>query len=273
MGTTAQKLQNIIDSKAAISAAIEAKGGTVPTELTGYGPAIEALPSGGSEGSWLLDEQLTYIKDTDGNISHLALTGTLAKNAVDAQALSASKIQLGTDLTAVAGTQNIFNINNLRTRVVSADFPSSIKSIGQSAFWGSWNLHPILHEGLETIANYAFRDCFSGVDDVSAAIIVEQGIDINSLGIEIPSTVKSIGANAFEASVVKQPVIFSPALTSIGSSAFKNCARTAPDGNHRTSLSNVVFQGKTKAQVQSMSNYPWNITTGQGYIHCTDGDI
>ena len=47
MGTTTDKLQYLIDAKIAISAAIEAKGGTVPTELSGYGPAIEALPSGG----------------------------------------------------------------------------------------------------------------------------------------------------------------------------------------------------------------------------------
>lgn len=47
MGTTAQKLQNIIDSKAAISAAIQTKGGTVPAQLTGYAQAILDLPSGG----------------------------------------------------------------------------------------------------------------------------------------------------------------------------------------------------------------------------------
>lgn len=48
MGTTADKLQYLVDAKSAISAAIVSKGGTVPTELSGYGPAIEALPSGGT---------------------------------------------------------------------------------------------------------------------------------------------------------------------------------------------------------------------------------
>lgn len=46
MGTTAQKLQAIVDSKADIADAIEEKGGTVPATLAEYGDAIRALPSG-----------------------------------------------------------------------------------------------------------------------------------------------------------------------------------------------------------------------------------
>ena len=49
MGTTAQKLQAILDSKADIASAIEEKGGTVPTKLSDYGDAIRALPSGPEE--------------------------------------------------------------------------------------------------------------------------------------------------------------------------------------------------------------------------------
>lgn len=60
MGTTAQKLQAIIDAKNSISAAIEAKGGTVPHELSGYGPAIEALPSGG--GSSYSEEMASQLR-------------------------------------------------------------------------------------------------------------------------------------------------------------------------------------------------------------------
>lgn len=46
MGTTAQKLQAIVDSKADIADAIEEKGGTVPTKLADYGDAIRDLPTG-----------------------------------------------------------------------------------------------------------------------------------------------------------------------------------------------------------------------------------
>lgn len=48
MGTTAQKLQNIINSKADIGAAITEKGGTVPAKLIDYGKAIRALPAWGT---------------------------------------------------------------------------------------------------------------------------------------------------------------------------------------------------------------------------------
>ena len=68
MGSIAQKLQNIIDSKAAISAAIEAKGGTVPQELSGYGPAISALPSGGGSSDLankLIDRSITEVTAAD----------------------------------------------------------------------------------------------------------------------------------------------------------------------------------------------------------------
>ena len=49
MGTTAQKLQAIVDSKADIADAIEEKGGTVPAKLSEYGDAIRDLPSGGGD--------------------------------------------------------------------------------------------------------------------------------------------------------------------------------------------------------------------------------
>lgn len=53
MGTTAQKLQNIINAKADIGAAITEKGGTVPEKISEYGDAIRSLPSGGGgSGDW-----------------------------------------------------------------------------------------------------------------------------------------------------------------------------------------------------------------------------
>ena len=49
MGTTAQKLQAILDSKADIASAIEEKGGVVPDKLSDYGDAIRNLPTGETE--------------------------------------------------------------------------------------------------------------------------------------------------------------------------------------------------------------------------------
>lgn len=44
-GTTADKLQGIIDAKADIASAITSKGGTVPSLFEDYGDAIRSLPS------------------------------------------------------------------------------------------------------------------------------------------------------------------------------------------------------------------------------------
>lgn len=49
MGTIAQKLQAVVDSKKDIADAITEKGGTVPAEFADYGDAIRALPSGDQE--------------------------------------------------------------------------------------------------------------------------------------------------------------------------------------------------------------------------------
>ena len=60
MGTTAQKLQAVASSKAAIKAAIEAKGvANVGDVLSTYASKIASIPSGGSSGDprWEVSQQ------------------------------------------------------------------------------------------------------------------------------------------------------------------------------------------------------------------------
>jgi len=127
MGTTAQKLQNIIDSKAAISAAIEAKGGTVPQELSGYGPAIEALPSGGSDvAAKIVDKTVTEVTAAD-------LSG----------------------ITSI-GNYAFFGCSNL----TSITIPDSVTSIGSSAFYNCPNLTSItIPNGVTSIQGQTFTNC------------------------------------------------------------------------------------------------------------------
>ena len=83
MGTTAQKLQAIVDSKAAIKAAIEAKGvSDVGDVLSDYADKIEAIPSGGGEDSlttpFYIEHMLSdesFWGDTKVQV-HLAKKGT-----------------------------------------------------------------------------------------------------------------------------------------------------------------------------------------------------
>lgn len=67
MGTTAQKLQAIVDSKVDIASAIEERGGTVPATLAEYGDAIRNLPSGGDDQREQAD--VVFI-DYDGTLLH-----------------------------------------------------------------------------------------------------------------------------------------------------------------------------------------------------------
>lgn len=78
MGTTAQKLQNIVDTKAALSALIKDNGGTVPTEFRKYPDTLSTMIGG--TGGYSLDDvlELTWLdnvisSDTCKRISNGAL--------------------------------------------------------------------------------------------------------------------------------------------------------------------------------------------------------
>ena len=82
MGTTAQKLNKILETKEAIRTAINNKGGTLTTTDTfaSYPSAIDSLPSGGND--WL-KEFLDETKDASylfcGRINEYGI-GTREKN-------------------------------------------------------------------------------------------------------------------------------------------------------------------------------------------------
>ena len=83
--------------------------------------------------------------------------------------------------------------------------------------------------------------------------------------IEIGSTVTSLGSRAFFQCQDLISISIPDTVTSIGSEAF-DCTYN---------LANMTFEGKDRATVQGMSNYPWgfNATWVDKTIHCTDGDI
>ena len=83
----------------------------------------------------------------------------------------------------------------------------------------------------------------------------------------IPNSVTSIGYDAFAGgnSVLMNLTIPSN-VTSIGDSAFNGCFV----------LTIVTFEGKDRATVQAMDNYPFGLDFANESgvtIHCTDGDI
>lgn len=79
---------------------------------------------------------------------------------------------------------------------------------------------------------------------------------------DIGNTVTSIGDDAFFSCTGLMSITIPNSVEGIGEYTFASCS----------GLTSISFSGKTKTQVQGMSNYPWNLNTGCT-IHCADGDI
>ena len=82
----------------------------------------------------------------------------------------------------------------------------------------------------------------------------------------IPASVTSIGNYVFDGSSSITNLTIPTSVTSIGGSAFSGSG----------DLTNVTFEGKDRATVQDMSNYPFGLNGANMNgvtIHCTDGDI
>ena len=101
---------------------------------------------------------------------------------------------------------------------------------------------------MTSIGDLAFSDC-SGLTNVT-----------------IPDGVTEIGDEAFRECSRLTNVTLPSSMTSIGNSAFASCS----------GLTSVTFEGKDRATVQGMTNYPFgfeNANENGVTIHCTDGDI
>ena len=135
MGTTAEKLQNIIDAKSSISAAIEAKGGTVPTELTGYGAAIQALPSGGGGGgsseftNKLIDRSLTEVTAADlSGVTKIGRRSFAYCSDLTSLVIPDNVTEIDSEILTYANTTNQFYIP------LSVEIGNGVSAIGDKAF-------------------------------------------------------------------------------------------------------------------------------------------
>lgn len=105
-----------------------------------------------------------------------------------------------------------------------------VKAIGENAFQFNRNLAFVaLSEGLETIEDSAFANCFTLLHvDFPATLqtIGERAFSGSYLGytLDIPS-VRTIGARAFEHAWLRGALMLPEGLESIGESAFTNCTR------------------------------------------------
>lgn len=140
-------------------------------------------------------------------------------------------------------TTQIPNIAN----VVELEIGTNVTSIQEFAFSGCSNLTNItIPDSVTIIEKCTFNSC-NGLTNIT-----------------IPNSVQSIGGQAFASCHGLTNVMIGNRVTSIGEEAFSDCR----------GITSVTFEGKDRATVQGMSNYPWGFYNPNGMaIHCTDGDI
>lgn len=155
-----------------------------------------------------------------------------------------------------------------RTNVVKVDIGAAVTSIGEFAFSSCSELTSVMiPDSVLSIGNGAFSGCYGltsiAIPDSVTSIEYAAFYGCSSLmSITLPDGVTSIGGSVFTDCSSLPSLIIPNSVMSIGDYAFNSCS----------SLMSVSFLGKTKSQVQGMSNYSWELNTGCT-IHCTDGDI
>lgn len=123
MGTTAQKLQKIEDTKAALGAVISSHGGTVPQTFAGYPAAL-------------------------GNAIDAA--GVSAVDALCARAIGELVLPTASEIVAYLCRNN--------TALTRLDAPN-VQTIGTRAFEGCANLRSVNLPKVSSVASYAFQSC------------------------------------------------------------------------------------------------------------------
>lgn len=203
----------------------------------------------------------TVVTYQNSDVAEYLIEGELGRDSIPDVA-DAVKVDIGTAVTSIRGAFEDCS------GLTSITIPNGVTNIGEYAFSECYGLTSITIPGSVTsIGDNAFHGCY-GLTSIT-----------------IPNSVMSIGNNAFNYCPGLTSVMIGNGVTSIGYQAFFNCRKLTSLilPNSITSigsiafaeciiLSSIRFDGKTIAEVQSMSNYSWYLNTGCT-IRCTDGDI
>ena len=160
MGTTTEKLQAILNSKAAIKAAIEGKGvENVGDVLSTYAAAISSIPTGGSGWTGHADvEGLKAIGWTDEDIAYYQQHGVNWNEEDDQYHL------VPEDNKALYGVINIHNIRDYKDILVylpkiDTSSVTSMSNMFQSCY--SLVSVPLFDTSSVTSMSNMFHNCFS----------------------------------------------------------------------------------------------------------------
>lgn len=203
-----------------------------------------------------------------------------------------------TALTEIDLPETLTSIGNSSfqgcTALVSAIMPENetgTLTLGDSVFNGCSALERVdLPVGTLTVGSTTFSNALASESWIKAPFnsnlvgSIPSGKLVNFI---YPSFTTSIAANEWKNNTALKSVAFPDAVTSLGDNSFNGCtsleALTIPltvttfgtnifQGVTNADLE-LTFTGRTIAEVQALTNYPWGLATTGQTIHCSDGDI
>lgn len=273
------ELTRIINAKAAIKAAVEGKGVTVPdgTLLDGMAALIGSIEAGGGATEPYIEE--TY--DSDGNLIDVNMHGyTKIRDYIFNGCVGLTQPSFPSGITSI-GKYAFRNCASL----TQPSLPPDLTSIGDYAFDGCTSLSlTSLPSGITSIGNYAFRDCTnlaltslpSGITTINSLTFDTTNIALTSLppGItyistrgfadchnlsitSIPAGVTNIESYSFIGCTGLVTITFEGTPVTIGNNAFKNCTNL-------TAINVPWAEGE-------VANAPWGATNATINYNYTGG--
>lgn len=253
MGTTAQKLQAILNSKAAIKTAINNKGGSITdsTPLDEYATAIGNIPTPTLQSKTAnpSTSQQTITPDVGYNgLSQVTINPVTA--SIDAN-IQAGNIKKDVTILGVTGTfeggGGSSDLDKLIDGTITS-VTSSATNIKQYAFYNCYNLTSASFPNVTLISGNAFQGC-SYLANFNAPNII------------------TLGDNVFRSCINLTSASFSNA-TSIGNYTYYGCSGLTSASFHSvTTIGNYAFYNCTSLTSASFPNV--TIIGNNSFMNCT----
>ena len=153
------------------------------------------------------------------------------------------------------------------TSLTEVTIPESVTTLGNNVCFGDTSLTTATIGNIA--GNYMFGDCsaLTEVNITGSPTVIGTAFTLRCTSLTsftVPDTVMQIGSNVFDGCTSLAAVTIPVGVTSFGTNIFR--------GVTNASLV-VTFTGRTMAEVQALTNYPFALTTAGQIIRCSDGDI
>ena len=153
------------------------------------------------------------------------------------------------------------------TSLTEVTIPESVTTLGNNVCFGDTSLTTATIGNIA--GNYMFGDCsaLTEVNITGSPTVIGTAFTLRCTSLTsftVPDTVTQIGSNVFDGCTSLAAVTIPVGVTSFGTNIFR--------GVTNASLV-VTFTGRTMAEVQALTNYPFALTTAGQIIRCSDGDI